>query len=473
MKSKFFFSLLFLLINVAAQGKNLQDTLFYKNFLSIVKAYHPIAQQANLLSGLAQAKRTKALGGFDPKIEAEFDQKYFNGTRYYSFFTPQLKLPLWYGVELKGSYSTADGVYLNPESKLPKEGLAYAGISFNLGKGLFIDERRADLKKAQIFAESYKNEGAIALNDLFLDAGTQYIDWQTKYKLVKVYQNALKLAKERQRAVILSVKNGDKPAIDSVEALLTVRQREISLQEANLDFKSSQQLLSDFLWRDNNQNVDANKLEIVPQDLFIQPVDVNGGISDNPKLLNYDFKIKELNIERKLKADNLKPELKVQLGLLNEGKTFIGPINSAYYQNNNKVNVGFSFPLTLAKARGDLAETKIKIKQTELAQIDLRNQLTNKITQNNFEIATLESQLKLLQSTYTFSNQLLAGEETKFKLGESSLFLINSRENKLIEVTEKLLNTEFKLHKAKIKNLWILGNLGGSIDDEPDVNLLK
>jgi hypothetical protein len=51
----------------------------------------------------------------------------------------------------------------------------------------------------------------------------------------------------------------------------------------------------------------------------------------------------------------------------------------------------------------------------------------------------------------------LQGEELKFKLGESSLFLINSRESKLIEVNEKVLRTEFKLEKAKIKSLWLSG----------------
>jgi hypothetical protein len=53
----------------------------------------------------------------------------------------------------------------------------------------------------------------------------------------------------------------------------------------------------------------------------------------------------------------------------------------------------------------------------------------------------------------------LQGEELKFKLGESSLFLINSRESKLIEVNEKVLRTEFKLEKAKIKSLWLSGTL--------------
>ncbi|MBC7655362.1 MAG: TolC family protein [Oligoflexus sp.] len=462
MKSKLFCAFLFL-FGMNANAQSLQDTLSYKDFFSIVKQFHPIAQQANLLNNLARAKRTKALGGFDPKIDAGFDQKYFDGTEYYTFLTPQLKLPLWYGIELKGSYSQAEGAYLNPESKIPTEGLGYAGISFELGKGLLIDERRAAIKQAAIFAQSTKNEQIRILNDLFLDAGSQYIDWQNKFKIYKVYENALDLAKVRFEAVKIGFKNGDMPAIDTVEAILTVQQRETSLQQANLEWQSSKFMLSNYLWLANNQAVDPNKLTIIPQDTLTSPIVINNQIENNPKLISYDFKLMDLNVERRLKAENLKPQLNLQLGVLNQGTSLLRNINPNYWQNNNKVNIGFSFPLTFAKARGDLAETKIKIRQTELERDFFGVELQNKISQNNFEMITLQNQLIILNQTYQSSLQLLQGEELKFKLGESSLFLINSRESKLIEVIEKTLNTEFKLEKSKIKSLWLSGTLHQNI----------
>ncbi|OAQ41843.1 hypothetical protein A5893_01625 [Pedobacter psychrophilus] len=446
-----------------ANAQSLQDTLTYTNFLSIVKQFHPVVQQANLLNNLARAKRTKALGGFDPKFEAGFDQKYFDGTEYYTFLTPQLKLPLWYGIELKGSYSQAEGAYINPENKIPTEGLGFAGISFELGKGLLMDERRAAIQQAAIFTQSTTNEQIRILNDLFLDAGSQYIDWQNKYKIIKVYEDALELAKVRFEAVKIGYQNGDKPAIDTVEAILIVKQRETSLQQANLEWQSSKFMLSNYLWLANNQAVDPNKLTILPQDTLVFPVVINNAIENNPKFLSYDFKLRDLNVERRLKAEELKPQLNLQLGVLNQGTSLLRNINSNYWQNNNKVNIGFSFPLTFAKARGDLAETKIKIRQTELERDFFGIELQNKIRQNNFEILTLQNQLIILNQTYLSSLQLLRGEELKFKLGESSLFLINSRESKLIEVKEKTLNTELKLEKSKIKSLWLSGTLHQNI----------
>lgn len=464
MKSRLFCFAIFLGSTMSVFAQNLQDTLSFKDFLSIVKAYHPVSQQANLLMDLSSAKRTKALGGFDPKIEANFEQKYFNGVNYYTFFTPQLKLPLWYGMELKGSYSTAKGNYLNPESKLPQEGLGYTGVSFQLGKGLLMDERRAALKQAEVFAGSSENQRLMILNDLFLEAGSQYLDWQTKYKILMVYNDALDLAERRYRATVLSFKNGDKPAIDTVEAILSVNQRLIASQEADLELRKSLLMLGDFLWLENRQSVDANKLKIVPENTILIPIDQRVAMDNNPKLLSYGFKLKDLGIERKLKAESLKPEISIQLGVLNKGKQSLNAINSMYWQDNNKVNIGFSFPLTLSKARGDLAETKIKIRETELEQIFIKNELRNKASQNSAEIITLSRQISLLNETYEISKKLVQGEDMKLSLGESSLFLVNARESKLIEVKEKLLNTELKLKKAKMKSLWLSGALAETID---------
>ncbi len=444
-------------INNYAQGP--VDTLSWDGFFNIIKHYHPITQQANLLQDLARAKKLKAIGGFDPKIETDFDQKYYGGTDYYTFLTPQLKLPLWYGIELKGSYSTAEGAFLNPESKLPKEGLGYAGINFELGKGLFIDERRAAIKQASIFARSSENDRNQILNDFFYDAGVQYIDWHNKYQYYKIYEEALVLAKIRFDGIKQSFINGDKAAVDTLEAQLIVQQRQTMLQQASIELIESKYLLANFMWLENKQPIDADKLNVRPVDLFNVPMNLNLSGLGNPKLLSYGFKLEDLQVERRLKAENLKPQLGLQLGVLNQGKTILRNVNTDYWANNNKVNIRFSMPLTFSKARGELSEVKIKIEQTQFEMDYLRNELFNKIKENNNEILTLKSQLSILEKTLELSIKLLEAEELKFKLGESSLFLLNSRESKLLDAREKKALTEAKLKKSLIKSFWINGNM--------------
>lgn len=450
----------FWIISITTLQAQTPDTLTFTDFINIVKSNHPVTAQARLLTDLAKARRRQALGGFDPKLEAEFDRKFYDGTEYYSFLTPEIKLPLWYGMELKGSYSEAEGAFLNPENKLPAQGLSYAGIGFQLGRGLIFDARRAALQQANIFQEATANERNLILNDVFQDAGENYIDWRNKQLTATVYLEALNLAKFRFEAVKEGFFGGDRPAIDTVEALVNVQQREVQWQQAQLELQQSKFMLSTFLWLDDNTPVDVDKLNIYPStNEIIVPVTAQLSAATNPKLLSYGFKIRDLNIERRLKAENLKPELGVTLGLLNQGRMPLRNINPNYWNENNKVNVRFSFPLTFSKARGDLAEARIKIQQTEIERDLVGVDIQNKINQNNSEVLTLQQQLSVLNRNYRSTEQLLNGEEMRFKLGESSLFLVNARETKLIEVREKLLSVEAKLKKAQLKALWLSGLL--------------
>jgi outer membrane protein TolC len=50
-------------------------------------------------------------------------------------------------------------------------------------------------------------------------------------------------------------------------------------------------------------------------------------------------------------------------------------------------------------------------------------------------------------------------EEKRFENGESSLFLINSRENKALESQEKLIELKTKYYKSIFALQWISGKL--------------
>lgn len=443
---------------VSAQQKT--DTLTWVQFKEIIKTYHPVAMQANLVESLAKARMKQAWGNFDPKLSTIYDQKNYNGTEYYQFLTPEVKLPLWYGLELKGNYSEAEGSFVSPENRLPAEGLSFVGLNMSLGKGLLMDKRRAAVKQANIFKEASANQQLLIINDLILDAGESYLNWQNSYQITLIYEQALRLAEVRYEAVRQGVKGGDRPAIDTVEALTQIQQRQIQLQQAQLDLQTSQYVLGSFLWLEQNQPVDIEKLSAIPQSQEIEiPQTINPTIINNPKLLSYGFKLRDLEIEKRLKAESLRPTLDLQVGLLNTGQTAFRNINRNYWENNNKIGLQFSFPLTFTTARGELAEAKIKIRDTEYEQSLVRNDLTVKFNQIRAEGNTLQSQLVVIKQSVDANKRLVEGEEIRFKFGDSSLFLINARESKLIETQEKLIETENKIRKNKLKAEWVLGGL--------------
>ena len=103
-----------------------QDSITVINlseYLGYVKTFHPIVKQANLIINESESKLLKARGAFDPKVEVDYDRKKFKNSEYFDKLNATFKIPTWYGIELKGNFEENDGIFLNPESNLPDEGL--------------------------------------------------------------------------------------------------------------------------------------------------------------------------------------------------------------------------------------------------------------------------------------------------------------------------------------------------------------
>ena len=88
-----------------------------------------------------------------------------------------------------------------------------------------------------------------------------------------------------------------------------------------------------------------------------------------------------------------------------------------------------------------------------------RQQTENKIRSYYSELIAVASQLQTAQSMLNNYHSLLRSEELKFRQGESSLFLINSRELKVIELMQKRIDLTLKWYKANYSLQWAAGTL--------------
>jgi outer membrane protein TolC len=435
-------------------------------YLSIVKSYHPVALQAGIGVDRAFYLRREAIGAFDPKLELAQEQKVFNGTNYYDYFMPQVKLPLWYGMDLKASYTTYSGNFVNPEDKVPAQGLGFLGLSVPLGSGLLIDERRTALKQANLFQTMAANEREQVLNNLFVEATSSYVKWLNNWLNTEIYRQAVDLAKVRAEGVKLLFKNGDRPAIDTLEALILLQSRQQKLSDYETKLITSKNDLASFLWLENVNPIDPEQLNISP-DLGVLSLSLPDSllkvaasviISSNPEIKNYGLKIRQLELEKRLKLEQLKPTLNVNLGLLNSGRNIFNNLNFAWLQNNQKLGFTLSMPLTFTKQRAAFSLAKLKLKDAEYTFSEKKNLTAVKWENYKNDLQNLEEQLKLYRSIVDNSLSLLRGEEIKFEAGESSLFLVNSREQKLLEVREMANEISAKRIQV-IQNLKFIANL--------------
>lgn len=413
-----------------------QEELRYEQFLDWVKFYHPVAKQADINLEFGEQEMRIARGGFDPLLFGNYDNKQFKDTEYYDQREGGILIPTMAGVELKGVFEQNRGAFLNPKSTVPNNGLIAAGASVNLGQGLFIDRRRAALRQAEIYLEVTQTERQQILNDLYLDAAAAYWFWGAAYQNMKILEESVELAEIRFEAVKSSFIQGDLPAIDTIEAYTQVLNRVYRLHSAQIQYFDASQNLETFLWdqEENPMNIafttfPQNVLEEIPLDY--DQNSLRGLIGNHPLLRLTDFELASLDVERRWKAEQLKPIVKVNYNFLTES---VGQFNeSPFFENNYKWGITFQTPLLLRKERGGLGLTKAKIdfKQNDrdLKFVQLRAKLEAEIN----EFQTLQQQLAVFNANIIGLERLLEGEQTRFEIGESSLFLINAREVSVLD----------------------------------------
>jgi len=447
--------LIAIIVPIALQSQTL-DSLSYAEFLGYVKQYHPVAKQADLLLESGQASLMKARGGFDPKLEANFNEKDYKNTEYYERLNATFKVPTWYGIELKANFEENTGYYLNPENTVPDDGLFSAGIGFSLGQGLLMNKRMADVKKAKFFKAQTQAERNLQVNQILYDASIAYFDWLQAYNETKIYERFLENASIRFEGVRSSVLAGDKAGIDSLEAGIVVKNRSLELEQAKVKLLKTRLEASNFIWI-NNTPVDINQT-VSPMSTLEEDIDVVLGINtiqsynvdNHPKLLALGSKIDGLDVDRQLKANKLLPVIDAQYNFLSETPDQANSFNASSY----KATINVAFPLFLRKERGDLKLSKLKLQDAQFTFADTQLQIKNKIEAITQELESYKTQNKLIKTIVADYQTLLSAEERKFSFGESSVFLINSRENKLIESQVKAikLNNKFNVTKAKLFN---------------------
>jgi outer membrane protein TolC len=468
------FGIILMLIIALVSGAYAQSpepsVLDLKGVFDIVFNFHPVARQADILSDQAKYSLRAARGLFDPSIHSFADRKVFGGTEYFTIWQNELRVPTWLGIDLKAGYEMNQGPFLNRQLTVPGEGLFFAGVSVPIGQGMIIDQRRAILRQAQIFTKVAEAERLMVLNNLLLRVTTDYWDWMFQYNRFGFYQTGLEVATIRYNAVMERIRFGDLAAIDSVEAAIEVQQRRQFMDQARIDYQNSMLRLSNHLWGENDAPLELTE-NIIPSDslpgampVTLQQLEemVMQSQENHPLVLTYQNKISQLEVERRYKANLLLPNIRINLNALQHPVNFSSEnFSFENYSNNYKIGGSLSFPLLLRRQRNELKLANLYILDAQLELQQKSREISNKIRSVYNEMANFENLMITQERIVTNYNILRDGEETRFRNGESSLFLVNTRERQLIDSQVKLYEFRAKYALSTTKLVWEAGTLAG------------
>lgn len=456
------------------------EVLSLESFVVFVLANHPVVKQAELLPEIARQELRLARGAFDPKLEASWDVKNFKGTEYYDIFSTSLKVPTWFPVDPKISVDRNKGVFLNPENAIPGSDdfrQVTAGLSLPVGRGLLIDQRRAAVKQAEIFSEINEAERIKLINKILLSAAKDYWNWYFAYYNFRLIDESMSISEEIYRRVRLDFDFGEVAAIDTVQAAITLQNRQVDRRAALIEFKRSGLILSNYLWGENQEPLEL-KDELIPdlklEDQALVPLATLDSLTElallrHPDLVKTSGKLSQLSIDERLAKENLKPRVDLNYNLINSPIGAGGDFVDVQLRNNYKLGVAFEFPLFLRKERAKLKQTRIKIDQTSY-EFNLRQrEIVNDISAGYFALNNSKDMLGLMQGAVDNYKRLLEAELFNLSNGESDLFKINFQQDKLLESQIKLMKLRAEFEKAKVGLFWSAGvaylNFGNSYLD--------
>ena len=177
---------------------------------------------------------------------------------------------------------------------------------------------------------------------------------------------------------------------------------------------------------------------------------------NNSAIQELRVKQQQLEIKERLKREQFKPDLRFNYNFFRKWIKSCGEQpNASALSNllleNYRLGYQFSYPLLLRKERGGLKRVKLEQLDNEY-KMDYKVLVIQNKIQGIFQILnTTRDQQNTQASIARNFQKLLDAENDKFRIGESSIFLLNNREQKLIESQMKLLKLNSELQKLVSK----------------------
>ncbi len=459
-KNKFIYLVfIFLSVKVVSQTYNV---LSYNAFLKNVLENNPMAKKADNIKKYGELQYKAAKGNFDPNISGTYDNKYFNNSNYYSVLSSDVKIPLFTAQNLKFGYEYGVGANLNPEQYTSSYGLPYVGLEVGLLQGLVIDSRRAEVMKSKEYVEYYSAEKNVQLNALLFESSLKYFDWLFSLKQVSLNNYFLNLARQRLIGIEALATVGERAAVDTIEAAIFYQSRLLDLQSSEIESQKQNNDLASFNWQSNSAAFSSSYIPEDSLDTYFERV--KSGLvarlyqdsTSNPIIAKYNSLQSILEIENKIKREMIKPKLNVNYNVLSNNPNSYSPV---YSQNNYKWGVDLSFPLLLRKSRNEYKMAKLNFQNNSFELANKSNELDFKMNALKQNVGLLAEQLQNAERSVKYSKQLVEAEKLKFVNGESSLFILNARENKWLESELKLSEYKLKFIKTVLNIIYLKGNL--------------
>lgn len=419
------------------------DSLTLTGFLARVRAAHPVARQAELLRRQADAELRAARGGFDPVLSATWDFKRFKGIGYFDELDTRLTVPTPWGVDVKLGWERAAGAIINPERATPAPGLLSAGLSIPIGPRLITDERRTSLRQAELATEVADADATAQIARLLQTAARDWGAWFEAEARASIAADGVELARFRLDAVRRRVAAGDVAPIDSLEALTEWERRLLLEIDARGAAAGARLIVSGYLWDDKGAPValaagtTPERDALLTRDVGLTQAAVDRAIRDHPLVQQARARWLQADAQRRLTSVQVLPTVSAEVAALAAGSSLGALPSPANAADDIKAGLAVRIPLLARRELGRLRAAEDRARQLLVERDRVQRDVRLVAERALVELRAVEAQYAGQARVLAASEALLAAEQRRFEIGESSLLFVNLRERAVLDERQR------------------------------------
>ncbi|HSF12642.1 MAG TPA: TolC family protein, partial [Erythrobacter sp.] len=379
----------------------------------------------------ARSDQLAADGAFDLLLKGEAYDR-LTGTFSGGFAKAEARQPLRpLGAEVFGSYRISDGRFpiyenINNTNQL---GEVKVGALFSLLRDKNIDQRRFGIEDTRLAASQARLDVMLVKLNVQHEALRAYWRWVAAGEEIRVFEELLEIAEARQIGLTREIKEGARARIALTENEQNLLRRRTLLEEAKRNFTVASNSLGYYLRDANGQLIvptrdqlpDAARLKAVTPVDSLAATPISDVIQTRPELQTFKLALERATNKVTLKRNDLQPRLDASVELSRDFGA-VGDGGPTFDSTDTVVGVTFSVPLQRRQARGALQRAEAELRETELRQRRIADQITTDVSNILANLGAARRLADLAQAEVKQAQQMVQAERTRFRLGAGEFF---------------------------------------------------
>lgn len=407
-----------------------------------VETSFPLLRAAERDRAIAAADVLSAEGGFDPAVRVRATTIPLGGYPNERFDVAFEQPTSAWGTRFFGGWRYGQGSFAPYDGKLEtaEYGEGRIGAQVPLWRDGPIDRRRAAVQKAEIGSTAARLSVTEQKLLMVRAASTRYWDWVAAGRRLAVARDLLAMATTRDAQLAARVDSGDLPAYERGENLRVMHQREAQVTAAERALDAAAIELSLYLRNDSGVSVvpSRNRLPsaIPTVSATLRPALAGGAdaperiaLAQRPEPKRLEAMVDQARVDLRFAENQKKPG--VDLFVMGSKDLGRGPPKITPAELEITILVEIPLFNRVQEGRRRAAEAQIQ-KLSDQAQF-ARDRIVAEVADATSAIERARERVLAVRREVEAARTLVSSERERFDLGESTLLMVNLREQAFAE----------------------------------------